>query len=124
MELEHLAPDSPRYPTTVLRAFSSRGAPFIAAHGNLDLLRQPALALFCSIRCPGRLILRTYDLAVALREAGVPVISGFHSPMERECFALLLRGRQPLIACPARSIEGMRLPAEWRQPVEAGRLLV
>jgi len=27
--------------------------------------------------------LRTYDLARALRDAGVPVISGFHSPIEK-----------------------------------------
>jgi len=44
--------------------------------------------------------------------------------MERECLALLLRGRQPIIICPARSIEGMRLPKPWRQAMDEGRLLV
>ena len=96
----------------------------IAARGNLDILRGNSLALFCSVKCPGTLILRTYDFARALRDAGVTVIGGFHTPMERECLALLLRGTQPLVVCPARSIDGMRLPAEWKAPLAEGRLLL
>jgi predicted Rossmann fold nucleotide-binding protein DprA/Smf involved in DNA uptake len=69
-------------------------------------------------------ILHLYDLARGLRDAGVAVIGGFHSPMEKECLELLMRGRQPIVICPARSIEGMRLPPNWRKPIEEGRLLV
>ena len=98
--------------------------PRVWAIGNPQLLEQPFLGFFCSTKCPGEVILRTYDLAIALREAGVPMIGGFHTPMEKECFALLLRGTQPLVMCPARSIVQMRLPAEWRQAVVHGRLLV
>ena len=76
------------------------------------------------MRCPGDLILRTYDLAQLLREQGVAVIGGFHSPMEQECLRILLRGRQPVVVCPARSIEGMRVPAAWRGPLAGGRLLL
>jgi predicted Rossmann fold nucleotide-binding protein DprA/Smf involved in DNA uptake len=81
------------------------------------------LALFCSVKCPGNLILQTYDLAQNLRLAGVPVIGGFHSPMERECLTILLRGTQPIIVCPARSITGMRLRSEYKKPLEDGLLL-
>jgi len=59
-----------------------------------------------------------------LRKAGVTVISGFHTPVEKECLRILLRGTQPIIICPARSIEGMRIPSEWKQPVEQGKLLL
>src|SRR5439155_11842719 len=52
------------------------------------------------------------------------VVGGFHTPMEKECLALLLRGTQPLVVCPARSIEGMRLPLVWREPIKEGRLLL
>src|SRR5439155_22961708 len=45
-------------------------------------------------------------------------------PMERECLDLLLRGSQPVVVCPARSIERMRLPAAWTNPVRQRRLLV
>ncbi|MDI6795246.1 MAG: hypothetical protein QME81_20690, partial [bacterium] len=71
----------------------------------------------------GNLILQTYDLAQRLRQVGITVVGGFHSPMERECLTILLRGTQPIIVCPARSITGMRMRAEYKQPLEKGRLL-
>jgi predicted Rossmann fold nucleotide-binding protein DprA/Smf involved in DNA uptake len=92
--------------------------------GNRAILGHPLLGFFCSSRCPGDVILRTYDLARSLRDASVPVIGGFHSPMEQECLDLLLRGTQPIVVCPARSIERMRVPAAWRNPLDQGRLLV
>jgi predicted Rossmann fold nucleotide-binding protein DprA/Smf involved in DNA uptake len=95
-----------------------------SAVGNRDLLGGRTLALFCSVKCPGKIILQAYDLAVRLRDRGVSVISGFHSPMEKECLEVLLRGSQPLIICPARSIEKMRIPPEWKKPLDDGRLLI
>lgn len=98
--------------------------PQLVALGDPALLNTKPLALFCSVRCPGRLVLRTYDLAQALRAAQVTVISGFHSPMEKECLDLLLRGSQPVIVCPARGIEAMRVPSDWKPSLQRGRLLV
>lgn len=95
----------------------------IAAVGNLDLLASKPLALICSIKCPGSIILQTYDLAQRLRDAGAPVIGGFHSPIERECLRILLRGRQPVIVCPARGLQGMRIPSEHKPALKEGRLL-
>jgi len=54
----------------------------------------------------------------------VTVIGGFHSPIERECLTILLRGAQPIIICPARSLSGMRMRAEYKKPLEGGRLLL
>ena len=108
-----------------LRAYHGADAPErISAVGNLTILAQRLLALFCSVKCPGNAILKTYDLARALRDAGVPVIGGFHTPMEKECLDLLLRGSQPIVVCPARSIEGMRLPQAIKAGVQAGRILL
>ena len=98
--------------------------PDTAHIGNLRLLDEPLTALFCSNRCPGDLILKTYDLARAMRDAGVPVIGGFQTPMERECLRLLLRGSQPVVVCPARGIDNMRVPRDWRLALDDGRLLV
>ena len=98
--------------------------PDTAHIGNLSLLDEKLTALFCSNRCPGDLILKTYDLARAMRDAGVPVIGGFQTPMEKECLRLLLRGIQPVVVCPARGIEGMRIPRDWRPALEEGRLLI
>ena len=92
--------------------------------GTFRLLEEPLTALFCSNRCPGDLILKTYDLARDMRGAGVPVIGGFQTPMEKECLRLLLRGSQPVVVCPARGIDNMRVPREWRDSLEASRMLV
>lgn len=92
--------------------------------GNLQILHSKPTALFCSVKCPGDLILKAYDLARAWRDVGVAVIGGFHSPMEQECLKILLRGRQPVVVCPARSLQGMRVPAAYRLPIEQGRLLI
>ena len=98
--------------------------PKVESKGNLRLLDEPLTALFCSSRCPGDLILKTYDLARAMRDAGVPVIGGFQTPMERECLRLLLRGSQPVVVCPARGIDNMRVPRDWRTALDEDRLLV
>ena len=52
----------------------------IASLESVSLLEQKPLALFCSARCRGELILKTYDFAKTLRDKGIIVISGFHPP--------------------------------------------
>lgn len=91
--------------------------------GTLDNLKQKKLAFFCSVKCPGHLILKAHDLSQNLKQAGITVIGGFHSPIERECLTILLRGNQPVIVCPARSLKGMRMKKEFKKPLEEGRLL-
>ena len=97
MNIETIRIAVPRSPVA-LREYLGGCAPEpIFSLGNFDILQQKPLGLFCSVKCPGNLILKTYDLARELRDKGVPVISGFHSPMEKECLSLLLRGKQPII---------------------------
>ena len=124
MDLIYLSRGDMDYPATLPVYLADQSPARIAALGNLEILRERKLALFCSVKCPGDLILKTYDVARALRDAGVTVIGGFHSPMEKECLALLLRGRQPVIICPARGLEAMRLPVEWKKPLDERRLLL
>lgn len=92
--------------------------------GDPALLSRPLLSLFSSVRALGVAILKTYDLARGPRDAGVPVIGGFHSPMQKECLRLLLRYKQPVMVCPARGLEGMRVPGDWKMPIAEGRLAV
>lgn len=96
----------------------------LQALGDLGIAGGKKLALFCSKKCPGTLIIRTHDLAHTLRDAGLTVIGGFHSPVEKECLNVMLKGKQPLIICPARSLESMRVPSAWRGPIQQGRLLL
>lgn len=92
--------------------------------GNAALLQTHKLALLCSARCSGTVIVQTLDLAGALRGTGVTIVGGFHSSMEKECLDTLLRGKQPVIVCPARSVENMRMPAAWKRAIAGGTLLV
>ena len=114
---------SPEYPVALRESLGDRAPGAIWAQGSPGLLKEKSVALLCSIRCPGNLILKTYDLARSLRDAGVTVIGGFHSPMERECLDLLLRGRQPVIVCAARGLTSSRLIAMFATSLKDGRLL-
>jgi len=96
----------------------------LIALGNLDLLRNETLALFCSARCPGSLILKFYDALRALRDEGQTIISGFHSPLEQEGLLMLMQGQSGIVICPARSIDTMRVPVAWHQMLSDKRLLV
>jgi predicted Rossmann fold nucleotide-binding protein DprA/Smf involved in DNA uptake len=92
--------------------------------GNRDLIQKKLTALFCSARCPGNEILKAQDKAHALRNQEPAVISGFHSPVEKECLRILLRGTCPLIWCPARSLDRMRIPKDLKPALDSGRLLI
>jgi hypothetical protein len=59
-----------------------------------------------------------------LREASIAVNSGFHSPIEKDCLDILLKGTLPIVVCPARSIARMRIPAPWITLIDTGRMLV
>jgi predicted Rossmann fold nucleotide-binding protein DprA/Smf involved in DNA uptake len=115
--------NDPRYPARLRQRLGTDAPPDLTALGNLDLLSRPMTALFCSARCPGSVILRAYDQAANWRETGHCVISGFHSPIEKECLRILLRGEPPIIICPARGLP-KRSPPEWRKPLDEGRLLI
>jgi len=94
------------------------------AIGNLDILDTNSLGVFCSIRCPGNIILNTYDCMRILRDSGVAVVSGFHSPFEKDCLDILLKGTQPIVVCPARGIVRMRILRLWKKSIDQGRLLI
>lgn len=118
-----LHPGTSDYPVVLLRGGAGWVPPVINALGNLALLHQPLAALFCSAKCPGCVILPAYDLAARWRDEGQAVISGFHSPVEKECLRILLRGQQPIIICPARGLP-KRIPPDWKKPLADGRLLI
>jgi len=119
---QYIAPGSAAYPKQI--AATLRKSPTITAIGNIDILKRNCLGLFCSRRVPDEIVHKANELSQALRSAGVPVVGGFHTPTEKECLRILLGGPQPLVACPPRSIERMRIPREWLTPIAEGRLLV
>ena len=101
-------------------------APHLYVVGDAAILDRPKIALFCSVKCPGKLILETYDLAQRLRNEGVLVISPFHSPMEQECLRILLRSPHPVIWALARGVYRQipSRPVDCRNAVAEGRLIM
>src|SRR5437660_953220 len=104
MEPIALSSADARYPAKCSECMGGYSPARLSALGNLDLLALPKTAIFCSARCPGHVILTAYDQSARWRDAGRCIISGFHSPLEKECLRILLRGSQPIIICPARSL--------------------
>lgn len=92
--------------------------------GHAVVLHAGKLALICSQRCPGDVIVKSYDFARLLRGSGRAVVSGFHSPIEKDCLPILLRGHDPIIIVQAHRLSTSRLPAKWRKAIDAGRLLL
>lgn len=120
-ELRYIKPDSELYPFQVCGVFD---LPVLATFGDTNILKRRSLALFCSNRVPAELIPDVYGLASALYSTGATVIGGFHTPIEKECLRMLLKAGGTVIACLPRSIEGMRVPPQWHDALNEGRLLV
>ena len=115
------------YPAYALQRLADPTLGQVMLWGNPTLWTEregPLLALFCSAKVPAGIILQVHDLSQGWRTGGVTVISGFHSPVEQECLAVLLRGPRPVIVCPARGLARMRLKREYKEPMAAGRLLL
>jgi predicted Rossmann fold nucleotide-binding protein DprA/Smf involved in DNA uptake len=122
-EIQKIQSNAPLYPPVLYEYLGEDVPSVVTAIGDMGLLNTKLIGFFCSVKCPGKLIIQVHDLAHELKQAGATVISGFHSPVEQECLRILLRGTQSVIICPARSMEKMRIRAEYRQPLDQGRLL-
>lgn len=129
--IQHITRKDTNYPAGLKSYLKTETPETIWARGNIDVLPGQSTtlngdlwALFCSSKCPGEIILKAHDLAQKFRNAGIPTIGGYHSPVEQECLRVLLRGSQPILLCPARSIENMRLKSAWKDALTEKRLLI
>lgn len=111
-----------------MRCFQSRRVDtpggVVDALGETNLLAEKKLALICSQKCSGDVILKTYDFARLVRGMGIAIVSGFHSPIEQDCLPILLPGPGPVIMVQAHRLSVSRLPTEWQKAIDAGRLLL
>lgn len=90
--------------------------------GNVELLKLHKVAFLCSRKFPQEAAEKAYRWAESQRDSGVCVVSGYHSPIEKEVLCRLLSGSQPIIIAMAQGLG--RLDPEWDRHVRAGRLLV
>ncbi len=111
------------YPEKLQKYMPENAPEKIYTLGNLDILNNNLSAIFCSQKCPGSIILQSYDMAQKFKEEVITIIGGFHSPVEKEVLTILLQGTNHVIICPARGIEGMRIKPEYKEPFDKGRIL-
>lgn len=93
-------------------------------HGNTELLNEQLHGVLCSKACPGEKIIEAIDLAQRWRAENRAVVSGFHTPVEKECLRIFLRGPQRIVICPARGLAPFQLPSEWATKFDRGDLLI
>lgn len=110
-------------PSVVRETSAPFGMPDLHILGEKAILNRPKLALFCSVKSPGKLILEAYDLCQRLREQGITVGGGFHSPMEQECMRILLKSRNHVVWCLARGLRKRPSP-EFKKSIADARLLM
>ena len=74
-----LDPGATGYPAALRRCFGEGRPGPATAWGRLHLLEGALLGFFCSVRAPvgGDALLKTYDLARALRSTSVTLVGGF-----------------------------------------------
>ena len=114
---------SPEYPKNIEICLGNQSPASVHMIGNRMILDSRLTALFCSSKCPGDAILKTYDLAQNLRTQGKTIISGFHSSMEKECLDIFIRSTNSIVICPSRGLDGMLIKKDWHKPLKEGRLL-
>jgi predicted Rossmann fold nucleotide-binding protein DprA/Smf involved in DNA uptake len=124
MNIFNITPHSPLYPAGLRQYLKDDAPPEIAFMGLPQILQNKKTAIFCSNKCPASLILQAHDLAKQWVKQNITVVSGFHSPVEQECLKILERGTQPVIICPARSIDNIRIRPYLSRLVEARLLML
>lgn len=112
------------YPARLFQRLGTEAPTAIAIVGPTAPISDLLATLLCSREAPGATILKALDQAAAWRDAGRCVIGGFHSPLERQCLDILLRGKQPIVMALARGLGALRLPAEQRKALDGGRLTI
>ena len=109
-------------PTSALRGLAPSREP-CSYRGNAALLKRPATVFLCSTRCPGEKILQIYEWARRQCDEGGAVISGFHTPVEKDVLAILARRGANILWVPARDLP-KTTPRLLQPAEEQGRLLI
>ena len=96
----------------------------LLAHiGNLGIFKLPKVAFLSSRQISSESVLKCMDWATEQRDNGMCVISGFHSPLEKDVLYFLLKGSQPVILVLGRSLY-KQIPEKFQKPLAEKRLLI
>lgn len=119
-----LTQEDTNYPSRLIARLGPMAPHTLTCAGPTHLMAGRMVAVFCSRKCPGTAILNTYDVLMKLRHRPLAVISGYHSPMEKECMRALAQGTAGVIWCLPKAMESFKLPHEFDDLYDAQRLLI
>ena len=91
--------------------------------GNTSLLDRYLVAFFASRLSTAEIAERALQWAEDICQTDKVVISGFHSPLEKEVLRVLLEHKHPVIIALGRSVY-KRVPQQFEQPLAEGRMLI
>jgi hypothetical protein len=91
--------------------------------GSIALLENPATAFLCSTQCPGDKVLESYEWARRQCDTGGTVISGFHTPVEKDVLAILARRGANILLVAARDLP-KNVPKELKLAWQENRLMI
>jgi predicted Rossmann fold nucleotide-binding protein DprA/Smf involved in DNA uptake len=123
-EVLTLIPSHPHWPRQLNERLTTTAPTQLWLIGNPEILNRRKIGLFCSARCPESTTVNVDNAARKLCKAEATMVSGFHSPIEKECLRILLEGKQSIVICLARALARIQLPNEWQDAIDCGHLLL
>lgn len=124
MQIETITKETNPPPGVLQSFFADNPEQTVSFCGNSEILSDEKIGFLCSSKSSGAAILKVFERANLWRKERTTIISGFHSPLEREVLEILLKGTGRIIIAPARSIESMRLLQDWMTALTENRLLI
>ena len=103
--------------------FTAQPAATLHGSGNLALADFPATAFLCSTQCPAEKVVEAFDWARRQCDKCGAVISGFHTPVEKDVLAILARRGANIIWVPGRDLP-QSIDTIFKTPMDEGRLLI
>jgi predicted Rossmann fold nucleotide-binding protein DprA/Smf involved in DNA uptake len=119
-----LSRDSHDYPMLLRERLGESAPSLLKVIGGRNCLSKPMVSLVCSVRCPGSIVIKTFDAIREMRDKGIVIIGGIHSPMEEECLEFLLKGEQPVLMSPAKGLNRPRFSDLQKAAIDECRLTV
>ena len=75
--------------------------------GSLDIIKKyPVIGVLASGKAPGTVVWESYQLFYALRDAGVTIAGGWHSPLEKGILDALIEGKVNVAFFAAKGLKG------------------
>jgi predicted Rossmann fold nucleotide-binding protein DprA/Smf involved in DNA uptake len=93
--------------------------------GDLDIIKKyPVIGVLASGKAPGTVVWDSYHFFYALRDAGVTIAGGWHSPLEKGILDALIEGKVNVAFFAAKGLKGRGFHQKFKLLDKASRGLM